>query len=79
MVFNNFKMMGYVMSFWKITKKMPDSPDLSISYLLLGPPGDNHWIYFLQNENGSKTRLAASSADYEIGAEIHEGDMKKVI
>ena len=68
-----------MMAKWNITKKMPDSPDLSVSYVLLGPPGENRWVYYLQNDSGSKTRLATSSTDFEIGTQIHETDMKKVL
>jgi hypothetical protein len=67
------------MAVWEIAKKMPDSPDLSVSYIILGPPGNGCWIYYLQNRDGSKTRLAASSIDYEIGTQIHEADLKKVL
>ena len=67
------------MSYWKVIKRTPNLEDASISYFIQGKPGQNKWLYHLENESTKELRLALATSNYELGSKIHDGDIIKVL
>ena len=66
------------MANWKVVGKLKINPNLITSYTILGPLGKPEYVYFLDNGDKSKLRVAESTADFEVGDEIEDSMIKGI-